>query len=202
MDLPDRPPRRVSIVGSTGTGKTTFGRELASALGVPFVELDALNWGPGWRTVGADVFQGRVREAMASDAWVVDGNYGGQGVREIVWDGADTIIWLDYGLPVIFVRLWRRTMDRIQSGTELWPGTGNRESFGNTFFSRESLFWWALKTHWRRKRYYSRLLALPQYAHITKLRFRRTRDADRWLQAQRTVAARISTERGYRGSAT
>ncbi len=189
MRLPESLPRRVSVVGSTGTGKTTFGRELASTLGVPFVELDAINWGPDWTMIGPERFQARVTEVVAQDRWVVDGNYGGQGIRELVWARADTIVWLDYGLPVIFLRLWRRTIERIRSGEELWPGTGNRETLRNTFLSRESLFWWALKTHRRRRWSYARLLALPQYAHARVQRFRRPRDAERWLASVREGAS-------------
>jgi adenylate kinase family enzyme len=36
------------VVGSTGSGKTTFARALAEKLGVPHVEIDALFWQRGW----------------------------------------------------------------------------------------------------------------------------------------------------------
>lgn len=183
MDAPKALPRRVSVVGSTGTGKTTFGRELARILGVPFVELDALAWGPGWTMVPAERFQALVAEAVSGEAWVVDGNYGGRGARELVWAKADTIIWLDFGLRVIFPRLWRRTIARIRDQAELWPGTGNRETIRAAFFTRESLFWWALKTHRSRRRNYLRSLALPGYADRAVLRFTDPLDADRWIAA-------------------
>jgi len=69
--------RRVSVVGSTGSGKTTFARELARVRGVPFVELDALNWGPNWTMVDEAIFRARIDDATSGDDWVVDGNYGG-----------------------------------------------------------------------------------------------------------------------------
>jgi adenylate kinase family enzyme len=181
--------RRVSIVGSTGTGKTTFGRELARVMGVPFVELDAINWGPNWTMIDEALFRERVSVAIAGDVWVVDGNYGGRGVRPMVWEKADTIIWLDFGLVTIYRRLWQRTIARIQDQRELWPGTGNRESVRDAFFSRESLFWWALKTYRPRRRNYPRLVADAERAGKTVLRFTRPREADRWLQAERSRAA-------------
>jgi hypothetical protein len=108
----------------------------------------------------------------------------------MVWALADTIIWLDFSLPVVYGRLVRRTVSRIRDRQELWPGTGNRETIRNAFFSRESLFWWALKTYWRRRRNYTALFARPEYAKITKLRFRTPGEAERWLQAQRSSPAR------------
>ena len=180
--------RRVSIVGSTGSGKTTFGRELASLISVPFVELDALNWGPNWTMIGAERFQALAAEAIAGDAWVIDGNYGGRGIRDLVWAKADTIIWLDFSLPLVLWRVLRRGLGRIRSGEELWPGTGNRQTVRDLFFSRESLFVWAVKSLGTRRRNYPRLLALPQYESASKLRFRTRREAAEWFEAQRQGA--------------
>lgn len=186
MDL----PRRVSVVGSTGTGKTTCARQLAAVLRVPHVELDALAWEPNWTLADVETLQTRVRDATRVDRWVVDGNYGGRGVRQIVWDMADTIVWLDFSLMLILRRLWTRTNSRIRDQKELWPGTGNRESFRGAYLSRESMYWWAVKTYRLRRRNYEALFALPQYAHITRLRFRTPAEADRWLERLR-AAARI-----------
>ena len=182
--------RRVSVVGSTGTGKTTYARWLAEILGVPHTELDAIVWQSNWTLLPPEEFRARVAERIAAPGWVVDGNYGGAEVRPMVWALADTIIWLDFSLLVIYGRLVRRTVSRIRDRQELWPGTGNRETIRNALFSRESLFWWALRTYWRRKRNYTALFARPEYAHITKLRFKTPVEAERWLRARRRLTAR------------
>jgi len=180
------------VVGSTGTGKTTFARELAGVLRVPHVECDALFWEPAWRMAERETFLARIDAATSGEAWVADGNYGGMGAREIVWARADTVIWLDFSLHVILARLWRRTIARIRDRAELWPGTGNRESVRNAFFSRESLFVWALKTYRRRRREYPELFARDEYAGLAVHRFREPREAQRWLAAQRKlIASRI-----------
>jgi hypothetical protein len=148
---------------------------------VPHVELDALNWGPRWSMVPIEIFRERVARAVAGDAWVIDGNYGGRGARDLVLPRADTVVWLDPSLGVIFARLLARAVRRIRSGEEVWPGTGNRETFRAHFLSRESLFWWALKTHRRRRQELPAILARPEYAHLTLHRFRGLAEAEAWL---------------------
>ena len=150
---------------------------------MPHVELDALAWGPNWTLVPVDVFQERVARAVEGETWVIDGNYGGRGAQGLVLPRADTVIWLDPPLRVIFARLFLRALRRIRSGEELWPGTGNRETFRNQFLSRDTLFWWAIKTHTRRRRVLPQVLARPECAHLVVLRFRRDSDAEVWLSA-------------------
>ena len=137
-----------------------------------------------------EVFKERVARAVAGESWVVDGNYGGRGARDLVWPRADTVIWLDPPLGTIFTRLFRRAVRRSRSGEELWPGTGNRETFRNQFLSRDTLFWWALKTHRRRRREIPLVLARPEHAHLTLHRFRRPEEALAWLARQPATAGR------------
>ena len=172
--------RRVSVVGTTGSGKTTLARALADRLGVPATEIDALFWGPGWTAARRDELRAKVARAAAGDAWVIDGNYSAS--RDLVWSRADTVIWLDYPLPLILFRLLRRIVARIRSGEELWPATGNRETFRDAFLSRDSLLLWALRTHFPRRRRFSAALLRPENAHLRAYRFRRPAEAARWLR--------------------
>ena len=181
-----RPVKRVSVVGGSCAGKTTFGRTLAEILGAQFIELDALNWEANWTMTELEEFKERVRAATAGDSWVADGNYGGRGARDIVWSRADTVVWLDLPLPLTLVRMWRRTTGRIRRREPLWGG--NQETIRNTFFSRESLFVWALRTHRARRRNLLRLMGRSEFAHIEFHRLRSPRDAERWLETQREAA--------------
>jgi adenylate kinase family enzyme len=179
--------QRVSVVGGSCSGKTTFARDLAAIIRVPFVELDALNWQANWTMTDIETFQADVRHATSGDGWVVDGNYGGRGARDIVWSRADTVVWLDLSLPLTLMRMWRRTTGRIKRREPLWGG--NRETIRNTFLSRESLFVWAVKTHWRRRRLLSAAMRRPDLAHLTFLRLRSPAEVKRWLDVQRSTQA-------------
>ena len=123
--------RRVSVVGTTGAGKTTFAKELARRLDCPHVELDALHWEPGWVEVPDEVMRGRVETACTGEAWVVDGNY--KCVRDLVWCRADTVVWLDFGLPVVLWRSVSRTVRRVFRNEPCC--NGNRETLRKVFSS-------------------------------------------------------------------
>jgi adenylate kinase family enzyme len=89
--------RRVSVVGVSGSGKTTVARELAARLSVPHVELDAIYHQPDWAGLPAEEFWSRVAGIASGQGWVIDGNY--SAVQPLVWQYADTVIWLDPPRP-------------------------------------------------------------------------------------------------------
>ena len=70
-------------------------------------------------------------------------------------------------------------MNRVAIQEELWDG--NRERLRAQFASRDSLFLYAVKTHYRRRREYPADLAKPEYTHLRVLRFRRPGELERWL---------------------
>lgn len=171
-------PRRVAVVGTSGSGKTTLAQQLARRLGVPHVELDALNWGPDWTPAPPEEFRLFASRALAGDAWITDGNY--HAVRDIVWSQADTVVWLDYPLAVVMARVIWRTIRRTVTREELW--SGNRERFLVAFFGRESIVWWAFSSYRRRKREYPVLFSQPEHAHLRVVRLSSPRVAQQWLE--------------------
>ena len=133
---------RIVVVGVTGSGKTTTAIRLARILEIPHVELDSLHWQPNWVMAEKETFRQLVDQALSGPGWVTDGNY--SKARDLIWGRATTIVWLDYALPVILGQLIWRTLKRVITRVELW--NGNRETLRGAFFSKDSLFLWALKT--------------------------------------------------------
>lgn len=174
---PPVPGPRIAVLGVTGSGKTTTARRLARILGIQHIELDALNWQPGWQQVKTEIFRERVTKAIAGPAWVTDGNY--SKARDLIWGHATTLVWLDYPLLVVLWQLFSRTIRRTWTGEELW--SGNRETWKGSFFSRDSLFLWALQTYPRYQKEFPALFARPEHAHLQVIHLRSRAETDRWL---------------------
>ena len=169
---------RTLVLGRTGSGKTTLARQLASDLGVPHIELDALYFGPQFSTAPLPVLRERVRAAVSADRWVTDGNK--SAVRDLVWPRADTIIWLDYPLGVSLWRLGRRALWRasaIKAETQSQVGTPSRR---RQLMSAAKGVFTALRSHRGQRRTYPRMFAEEQNKHLTVIRLRSPRATRRW----------------------
>lgn len=184
---------KINVVGTSGSGKSTLAHRLAQQLNLPYIQMDQLYWRANWQGTPDEDFFTRVREALAAHprGWVLDGNY--NRTRPIKWQEVEYVVWLDYPLGRTFCQALRRAFTRAWRKTELWPGTGNRESFRQSFFSRESILLWTLKT-WRSNR--ARYLAdmqNPAWRHLRFVHLRSPAQAEAFLQSLR---AEQKTPRG------
>jgi adenylate kinase family enzyme len=172
---------RIIVVGTSGAGKTTLARKIGHHLRLPHIELDAINWQPGWRDLDRHdqpEFVRRVTQAIRAECWVADGNYGS--VRELLWRRATHLVWLDYERPVIMVRVIARSLHRAALGGELWAGTGNREQWRH-FLRPSHPIRWAWSTWRRRRQETEERLRRVEFAHLVVLRLRRPDEARRVL---------------------
>jgi adenylate kinase family enzyme len=179
--------RRVAVVGNSGSGKTTLARALAERLGVPYVELDALNHLPAWQERDVDEFRTVVAEAVAGDGWVVDGNYRSK-LGGLVYDSADTVVWLDYDRPLVMRRVVWRTLRRVVTREELWHG--NREPWSN-LWSRDpykSIIAWSWTNHARVRQRNEELMATAP-ATQRWVRLRTPAQTAEWLGTVSPAAA-------------
>lgn len=173
-------PRRVSVVGVSGAGKTHLSRRLAGVLGVPWVELDAIHHQPDWTPLERGEFRRRVAESVRADGWVIDGNY--SMIRDIVWGAADTVVWLDYPRWRVMISLVGRTLGRAVRRQELW--NGNREPVGDVlrlWDPERSIIAWGWSRHAAYIERYEAEMAKPEHQHLRFVRLRSRREADEWL---------------------
>lgn len=170
--------RRVAVVGNSGSGKSTLARRLASLLGAPHLELDAVFHQPGWQPLPEAEFRARVAAVVAGERWVADGNYGA--VRDLVWERADTIVWLDLPRRTVTPRIVRRSLVRAVTRRELW--NGNREEWRNllSLDPQRSIVLWSVTRHGEHRAKYGRRLLEDPPPHVAVVHLRSATQVRRW----------------------
>ncbi len=181
--------RRVVVIGTTSSGKSTLAERLAALLDVSFVELDALFWKPGWVESSDEEFFAKVLDATSGDGWVVAGSYSRTWPE--YWSRVQTVIWLDLPMAVSVWRVLRRSWWRSRNRELLW-GT-NYERFWPQLkvWDHDSLLWWAVTQHGRQRRRNVEAMVDPRWAHVRFVRLRSQREVEEFVrEVQRHLLGR------------
>ncbi len=165
--------RRIHVTGNSCSGKSTLANQLAAALEVPRVELDALNWQPGWVSLAdtePEELECRMTVATHGEAWVVSGSYMGFS-RKVFWPRVETVVWLDLPRYRLIWRVLIRSWKRWRSKELLW-GTNYERFWPNLkVWNREdSLIWWIITQQRRKQQRMHALMGDPAWNHITFIR--------------------------------
>jgi adenylate kinase family enzyme len=100
--------RRVLVIGSPGSGKTTLATRIAAKLNVPVHYLDLHHWLPGWTYRDSASARETVRSLAETPAWVMDGNFAE--TFDLRMARADSLVWLDYPRMTCLRRIFMRTL--------------------------------------------------------------------------------------------
>ncbi|MFD7710249.1 adenylate kinase [Streptomyces sp. NPDC059785] len=169
--------RSVLVVGISGAGKSTLAGALARRLGLPHHEMDALYFtGPGW-AVNED-FAAEVGRLTGAPGWIID-SLGYPEVRDLLWERADTVLWLDYPRRVVMPRILRRSLRRTLLRERVFGG--NRETLADWFRPHHPARW-AWSQHAARRAEIHRRAHDPRFAPLTVLRFRTPAETEAWLR--------------------
>jgi adenylate kinase family enzyme len=144
---------RLLVVGSSCSGKSTLAARLSEALSIPHIELDALKHLEDWVERPSGELRQLADVATEASEWIVDGNY--RGLRELVWPRATHLIWLNYSFPLVLYRGLTRTIRRVVTQEELY--SGNKETFRQSFLSRDSVLLFMITRFRQRRREYRRV---------------------------------------------
>lgn len=177
--------KRINVVGTSGSGKSTFSKKLADALNVQYIEMDQIYWKKNWSEPEDETFFKELHKALEQDSWVLDGNY--TRTNTIKWDRCDTVIWLDYSFLRTFSQIIFRSISRALTQKELWLGTGNRESFRRSFFSKESVILWMITNYKKNRVKYKKIMQSNDYPHITFLHIKSPLEANKIINSIKTM---------------
>lgn len=99
---------RIIIIGCGGAGKSTLARQLGAKLNLPVIHLDKLFWKPGWVEMPKDEFDALLRQEMAKEQWIMDGNFNRTLPERI--GRCDTVIYLDFSRFACLMGVLKRVL--------------------------------------------------------------------------------------------
>lgn len=124
--------KRILIIGSPGSGKSTLSFSLAEKLKYPILHLDRIYHIDNTHAVTRDVFLKRLRNFITQNrSYIIDGNYTGT-LEERIED-ADTIIHLDFDTEICLENIEKRRLSN-QARPDMAPGFDNSIK-NETFYS-------------------------------------------------------------------
>jgi adenylate kinase family enzyme len=113
--------QRTLVLGSSGSGKSTFARQLGQLLQVQVIHLDSYFWQPNWVATPAQEWQQKLERLLRIDSWVMDGNYTAS--LDLRLSFADTVIFLDLNRLICLSRCIKRLLQNWgRNREELAPG--------------------------------------------------------------------------------
>jgi len=100
--------KRILVIGSGGSGKSTVALRLGESLNLEVSHLDQLFWRPGWVKPEPEEWLQIVSELTDRDSWILDGNYGG--TLDVRLQKCDTVVFLDLSRWLCLWRIVKRAL--------------------------------------------------------------------------------------------
>ncbi|MFT5288612.1 MAG: adenylate kinase family enzyme [Planctomycetota bacterium] len=171
---------RISVQGSSGSGKSRLSKALAEGLGAPYLELDSIFHLANWEPLPKEEFRRQVEVFAQQESWVIDGNY--SAVRDLVLARAETLVFLDLPRWKVMSQLIPRTLRRSFTREELWNGNTEGATSFLSFNPDRNVILWSFLKHAKNRNRFAKSEADPGCKHITFQRFRSHAEGASWLK--------------------
>ena len=109
--------KRIWIVGTTGSGKTTLAKFLGNALNIPVYHRDNISWD----NKGVDIPEEKqieiIQEITGKEKWIFEGCLFSASRLDGRLENGDTIISLHINKYICLFRAWRRYIKQLITGS-------------------------------------------------------------------------------------
>jgi len=164
---------RILIIGCSGSGKTTFAKELSAKLGLPTVHLDQLYWQDDWTAVSRPAFNSLLQAELEKPRWIMDGNFNRTLPHRLTY--CDTVFYFDLPTTVCLAGATKRILT--------YYGKSREDMGGNCIerFDRQKIPFYRNILTFRKQHRKTYLEMLANAENTTVVIFKSLRQARRYL---------------------
>lgn len=162
--------KRISIIGGSGTGKTTLSENMGKELNLPVYHIDGMNYHGDWKPRDKNERDDMIMEKVIKTEWIIDGTYRSTLKQRL--EAADLIIYLDYSsLAQVKGAMGRFLKNKGKEKPEI-PGCKEQMTF--------SFFFWVLR--WRKNKRAEVMGEVKKIDQSKVLIFKHRRQLNKWYQ--------------------
>lgn len=118
---------RISIIGGSGTGKTTLSNILAKKYDLPLTHIDGIHHLKNWQIRDKSERDKIILDIVKKEKWIIDGTYHDTLKQRL--ENADLIIWLDYSSIAMLKGVIKRYIKNPGKEKEEIPGCKEQLTF-------------------------------------------------------------------------
>ena len=163
---------RISIIGGSGTGKTTLSNILSEKYNIPATHIDGIHHLKNWQVRDKAERDKIILDIVEKEKWIIDGTYKDTIKQRL--EKSDLIIWLDYSTFAQVKGILKRFLKN--------PGKEKPEIPG----CNERLNWEFFKyvLNYRKNKRHHVVNAIEGVDQSKVLIFTKQKDLNKWLKEQ------------------
>lgn len=163
---------KISIIGGSGTGKTTLATNLGNELKIPVYHIDGIHHLQNWKIRDKEERDKIILEKVNECKWIIDGTYSSTLKQRL--ENSDLIIYLDYSsISQIKGILGRYIKNHGKEKKEI-PGCKERLSL--------EFFIWVL--NWRKNKRERIIETIKQIEQDKILIFKNRKELEKWYKKE------------------
>lgn len=163
---------RISIIGGSGTGKTTLATNLGTELNLPIYHIDGIHHLKNWEKRDKQERDQIVLEKIQENKWVIDGTYRTTLKKRL--EKSDLVIYLDYSTFAQLKGVLGRYIKNHGKEKKEIPGCKEKMSL--------EFFLWVL--HWRKNKRADIIQVINEIDNKKVIVFRKRKELNRWYQKE------------------
>ncbi len=164
--------KKILVIGSAGSGKSTFSKSLGEITNIPVIHLDKEYWLPNWTRPDIEMWKKRVETLTMGKSWIIDGNYGS--TLDLRLKRADLVIFLDYKRFVCIKGVIKRSLNKKEH-KRIDQASGCTEKFDLDFIK------WVWKFP---KEYRPEIIkTLDEHPNVEKIIFKNRKESKKFLES-------------------